>query len=132
MGDGSAIDAGRARDMVKLTDELAEQVATRFRGLGEPARLRILMALRRGEATVGELGRTTGLSQANLSKHLQVLYGLNFVDRRKDGLFVYYGLRDRDVFRLCDIMCGRIAAASNAPSRPSSTRRRSRPRATHD
>ena len=32
------------------------------------------------------------------------------VTRRKEGLFVYYGLAGEDVFRLCDIMCGRLAA----------------------
>lgn len=93
---------------MRMTDELFEPVAERFRALGEPARLRILNALRGGEAAVGELVEATGLSQANLSKHLQLLYSLGFVKRRKQGLFVYYALADRGIFRLCDIMCGRL------------------------
>jgi DNA-binding transcriptional ArsR family regulator len=95
---------------MKMTSGLFEPVAERFRALGEPARLRILNALRNGEAAVGELAETTGLTQANLSKHLQLLHTLGFVRRRKQGLFVYYALADQDIFRLCDIMCGRVPA----------------------
>jgi DNA-binding transcriptional ArsR family regulator len=93
---------------MKMTSELFDPVAERFRALGEPARLRILNALRDREAAVGELVEATGLTQANLSKHLQMLYSLGFVKRRKQGVFVYYGLADDDIFRLCDIMCGRV------------------------
>lgn len=116
--------------MVRLPDELLEQIATRFRGLAEPARLRILDALRNGELTVGDLGRQTGLNQANLSKHLQLLHSLGFVVRRKDGLFVYYALKDKDVFQLCDIMCGRIDGGSvgKFSSAKATPRRQSRPR----
>ena len=97
-----------------MTPELLALVAARFKALAEPARLEILNALRTGELTVGELVEETGLGQANVSKHLQLLHGLGFVNRRKDGLFVYYGLADRTVFQLCDIMCGRIEAETKA------------------
>jgi ArsR family transcriptional regulator len=91
-----------------MREELFEPVAERFKALGEPARLRILNALRTREAAVGELATATGLTQANLSKHLQVLHSRGFVKRRKQGLYVYYALADRDVFELCDLMCGRL------------------------
>lgn len=110
--------------MVRLTDELFDQVASRFKALAEPGRLRILDALRDGALTVGDLGERTGLNQANLSKHLQLLHTCGFVKRRKDGLFVYYSLLDEDVFRLCDIMCGRLVERRNgAAARRPSTRR---------
>jgi DNA-binding transcriptional ArsR family regulator len=91
-----------------LTPELMELVAERFRTLGEPARLQILQALRGGECTVTELVEATGLGQANVSKHLQLLHSLGFVDRRKEGLYVHYRLAGEDIFRMCDLMCGRI------------------------
>ncbi|HET7469965.1 MAG TPA: hypothetical protein VFJ81_09840, partial [Gemmatimonadales bacterium] len=31
-----------------------------------------------------------------------------FVSRRRHGLFVHYQLADRDVLRLCEIMCDRL------------------------
>ncbi len=100
-----------------LTPEVLELVAERFKALAEPARLRILNALRDGERTVSELMEETGLGQANASKHLQLLYSLGFVERRKEGLYVYYRLEGEDVFRLCDLMCGRLAAEADERGR---------------
>jgi ArsR family transcriptional regulator len=89
-----------------MTPELLAAVAGRFKAIGEPARLQILQALRQGESTVSELVETTGMGQANVSKHLQLLLAHGFVARRKEGLYAWYRLADEDVFRLCDIMCG--------------------------
>lgn len=93
---------------IELTPEVLELIAERFKALAEPARLQILNCLRMGELTVTELVEETGLGQANVSKHLQLLYSLRFVSRRRDGLFAYYSITDKQVFQLCDIMCGRI------------------------
>lgn len=95
---------------LNMTPELLGLVAERFKALAEPARLQILNALRGGEMTVGELVDATKLGQGNVSKHLQLLHGVGFVRRRKEGLFVYYALADKSVFQLCDLICGRIEA----------------------
>lgn len=97
-----------------MSPELLGIVAERFKALGEPARLEILNALRDRQMTVTELVDATGLGQANVSKHLQILHGLGFVTRRKEGLHVHYALADRDVFKLCDLMCGRLEAETRA------------------
>ena len=102
--------------MAKVRDEQFDEIAERFKALAEPARLRILNALRDGERTVGELVEGTGLNQANLSKHLQLLHTLRFVARRKDGLFVRYRLLNNDVFVLCDIMCSATEVRVAAPA----------------
>ena len=96
-----------------LTAATIDLVARRFRALGEPARLSILQALRHGERCVAELEADTGLNQANLSRHLQVLAGTSMVRRRKDGQFVYYALADADVLRLCELMCGRVRSPAH-------------------
>lgn len=98
----------------RLTPEMITLVAQRFAALAEPARLHIMQALRGGERTVGDLVEVTGLGTANVSKHLQLLHGAGFVTRRKEGLFVYYGLAGEDVFTLCDIMCGRLQAEAKS------------------
>ena len=92
-----------------LSPDTLALVAERLRALAEPARLEILNELRAGERTVSELVEATGLGQANVSKHLQLLLAAGFVRRRKVGLYAYYALADQDVFRICDIMCGRLA-----------------------
>ena len=89
-------------------------MAERFRALAEPARLHIMNELRDGERTVGELVDATGLGTANVSKHLQLLHAAGFVTRRKEGLYVWYGLAGDDVFTLCDIMCGRLEAEARS------------------
>ena len=98
----------------RLTPEMIALVAQRFSALAEPARLHIMQALRGGERTVSELVEITWLGTANVSKHLQLLHSMGFVTRRKEGLHVHYGLAGGDVFLLCDIMCGRLAAETES------------------
>ena len=93
---------------IEMTPEVLDLVAARFKALAEPTRLRILSVLRGGERTVSDLVEETGLGQANVSKHLQLLHELRYVERRREGLYVVYSLADADVFTLCDIVCGRI------------------------
>ena len=91
-----------------LTPDMLVLVAERLRALAEPARLQMLNELRSGERTVTELVEATGLGQANVSKHLQLLLAAGFVSRRKDGLYTRYRIADPDVFRICEMMCGRL------------------------
>jgi len=93
---------------IDMTPEVLELVATRFKALAEPTRLRLLSVLREGERTVSDLVDETGFGQANVSKHLQLLHDLRYVERRREGLYTVYSLADEDVFALCDIVCGRI------------------------
>ena len=94
----------------RLTPDMIELVAERFRALAEPARLHIMNALREGEQTVSGLVEATGLGTANVSKHLNILRSIGFVRRRKEGLFVHYSLADKGVLGICDTMCGRLEA----------------------
>ena len=91
-----------------MTPALLALVAERFRVLGEPARLRLLNELREGPASVGTLVTRTGMSQANVSKHLQDLHAAGFVDRERRGAFIEYAIAAADVFTLCEVVCGQI------------------------
>lgn len=92
----------------RLEAETIEAVADRLKVLAEPARLLILNSLRDRAMNVSELIDDTGLSQANLSKHLQLLYTHGFVSRRRERLWVFYEIADPSVFVLCDIMCQQL------------------------
>ncbi|MEO8681085.1 MAG: metalloregulator ArsR/SmtB family transcription factor [Vicinamibacterales bacterium] len=91
-----------------LGPDLLARVADRFKVLAEPARLTVLNALREGPLHVSALMDKTGLNQANLSKHLQLLHAHGYVARRRQGVFIHYQLADNSVFALCDIMCGQL------------------------
>jgi DNA-binding transcriptional ArsR family regulator len=93
-----------------LTPQLLALVADRLKVLAEPARLQVLHCLRVRELTVSEIIDATGLGQANVSRHLQLLHSHGFVSRRKDGLYVYYALADQRVFKLCDLVCDSLDA----------------------
>ena len=96
-----------------LTDELLVLIAERFKALSDPARLRLLDSLRGGPKTVTQLVARTGFGQANVSKHLHVLYASALVSRRRDGPFVHYAIADNRIYALCDIMCDQLQASSD-------------------
>lgn len=83
-----------------------ERIARTFRVIGEPMRIRLLDAMRDGEATVGELVEATGASQQNVSKHLGVLHEAELISRRQSGREVYYEIADPTVFDICEMVCG--------------------------
>lgn len=92
----------------RLEPDTLEAVADRFKVLAEPARLAVLNALGERPMSVTSLIDETGLNQANLSKHLQLLYTHGFVKRQRSRSWVYYSLADESVFALCDIMCKQL------------------------
>lgn len=91
-----------------LSDQTLEALAARFHALAEVSRLRIVQALQSGEMNVGDLVRTTGLSQPNVSRHLQILSGCGLITRRKDGLNVLYRVADRTLTDVCSLVCRTI------------------------
>ena len=92
-----------------LSDKALDMVAGRFRILSEPVRLRILQRLQEGEASVGTLVEDLTLNQANVSKHLQLLHQAGVVNRRREGLQVFYRIADQSIFQLCNLVCGSLS-----------------------
>jgi ArsR family transcriptional regulator len=95
---------------------MLEMIAQRFRAMGEPMRLRLLVSLQEGERSVGDLVREHDTSQANVSKHLQVLAAAGLLKRRKAGLKVLYSIADPDIFNMCDMVCGSMKRDFDARS----------------
>lgn len=91
-----------------VTEELLCFIASRFKVLAEPMRLRILHALQPGELSVTEIIAATGASQANVSKHLAVMTRAEMVGRRKEGLNVFYSITDPVIFELCELVCNKM------------------------
>jgi DNA-binding transcriptional ArsR family regulator len=92
-----------------MTPEALELVASQFRLLGEPLRLRLLQELAVAEHSVSELAASLGTSQPNVSKHLKLMQEAGLVARRADKNAAYYSIADDSVFALCEIVCGRLA-----------------------
>ena len=101
----------------ELSPLALELIASRFRALSEPMRLRLLNLLMGGETTVGRLVEATGSSQANVSKHLSVLREAGMVAMRKEGVSTVCVIADPVVHELCDLMCSRLREEMESRSR---------------
>ncbi len=71
--------------------------------LAHPARLQILDVLRDGEQCVCHLQAVLGLRQAYVSQQLMELRELGLVTDRKEGLRVFYSVRDPSVYAILDV-----------------------------
>lgn len=93
----------------QIPDEFLDLMAEKFRLLGDASRLSILRCLMGGEMTVTQIVEETGRGQANVSKHLKLLHESGLLDRRKQGLQVYYKIGDPVVEQLCTTVCDAVA-----------------------
>lgn len=92
-----------------LPPEVLQQVAEYFSLLSEPMRLRLLNLLRDGEKCVQELVEATQTSQANVSKHLKIMWQAGILTRRSAGTSAYYRIEDDMIFELCNLVCDRLS-----------------------
>lgn len=92
----------------ELSEEALEMIASRFRLLSDPMRLKILHTLGDEEMNVTDLVGATGAGQANISKHLGIMLGAGIVSRRKEGLNSIYSVSDETIFELCEVVCSRL------------------------
>lgn len=92
-------------------DDLA-RLAGRFKLLGEPMRLKILQSVCHQSLSVNEIVKATGLTQANASKHLALLAAGGVLERKRDGQRVYYGMKDKLVLQLCQLVRSQLANGS--------------------
>jgi DNA-binding transcriptional ArsR family regulator len=98
-----------AKNNYLLSANQFEEVALRFRLLGEPMRLRILQAVCGRPRTVSQIVKAVGATQANVSKHLALLAGGGILTRQRDGQRVYYGMKDQLVIKLCGLVHKHLA-----------------------
>lgn len=94
--------------MKKMSPELMNLVANRFKIMAEVTRLRILYTLQEGELNVQEIVDRTGANQANVSKHLAMMLDVGILKKRKEGLNSFYSIADKSIFQLCQTVCGSI------------------------
>ncbi|HOX56751.1 MAG TPA: metalloregulator ArsR/SmtB family transcription factor [Candidatus Paceibacterota bacterium] len=62
------------------------------KALADENRLRMLLALQRGELCVCQITELLGLAVSTVSKHLSILFQAGLVNARKDGRWMYYSL----------------------------------------
>src|SRR5712671_6167592 len=68
-----------------------------FQALADPARLRIVEAMKSGECAVGDIVERMDIHQSGVSRHLRILAEAGIVQMRPDGQKRLYSLR-REAF----------------------------------
>ena len=68
-----------------------------FKALGDPNRLKIVLALETCELCVCDLAAVTGSSESAVSHQLRILRNLKIVRYRREGKIVFYRLDDGHV-----------------------------------
>lgn len=67
-------------------------------------RLRIIEALKGGEASVGAIAEALGCTVSTVSQHLRLMRHHSLVASRKEGQAVYYRLRSPKVVECCQMV----------------------------
>ncbi len=84
-------------------DDEIEHLALIYNLLGNPTRLKIVMALKSGEMCVCDLAAFIGLSESAVSHQLRRLKDMALVRKRRAGKILYYTLDDEHVSDLLEI-----------------------------
>ncbi|WP_028583733.1 ArsR/SmtB family transcription factor [Desulfogranum mediterraneum] len=89
----------RARQTV-ISQERAARLAQLFKALGDPNRLRLLLALAEQEMCVCDLAAFLEVSESAVSHQLRLLRTIDLVRNRRSGTVLYYRLADDHVREL--------------------------------
>ena len=86
-----------------------EKAAELFAVLSTPIRLRIISELCQGEKNVGQLHERIGVTQPNMSQHLNLLYRAGLLGKRRQGAQVFYRIADTSAVAVCRAVCTQVA-----------------------
>jgi len=95
-----------------ITEEQASTLATIFKALGDPSRVRIvnLLANAPDPVCVCEFMPELGLSQGTVSFHLKKLLDVGLLEREQRGTWAYYSLHREGLGRLGDVFIAKEVA----------------------
>jgi ArsR family transcriptional regulator len=75
-----------------------------FKALADETRLRILALLLEGELCVCEIIAALELPQSTTSRHLAYLRNSGWVNDRRQGVWMYYRVNDKEDRLICDML----------------------------
>lgn len=80
-----------------MKNDQAIELAETFRLLGDPTRLRIVVACLDGEKNVGQIAAAVDASQSLVSHHLRLLRAARLMVAERRGRSIYYSAADEHV-----------------------------------
>jgi ArsR family transcriptional regulator, lead/cadmium/zinc/bismuth-responsive transcriptional repressor len=94
---------------VLTIDERVVPLADLFRLLGDPTRLRIVLACLDAPRAVGAIAESLGLSASLVSHHLRLLRAARIVRASRQGKQVFYLAADRHISAMLGEMLEHVA-----------------------
>jgi DNA-binding transcriptional ArsR family regulator len=94
-------------------DHAVAQLADLFHLLGDPTRLRIVLACLTQPTSVGDIAATLALSSSLVSHHLRLLRAARIVKSERQGKQVFYAAADAHISTLLATMFEHIAEPIN-------------------
>lgn len=89
-------------------DEEVDRVASAFKAVSEPSRLKILFALRQGEMCVYHIVEAVGGTQSAVSHQLRILRDNHVIKARRDGQNIVYSLADEHIVAVLELACAHL------------------------
>lgn len=86
----------KVRDSLPDSDKL-NRLADFYKIMGDPTRLKILMALEQHEFCASDIANVVGMSRSAVSHQLKALRSAKLVKSRKEGKTVFYSLDDSHI-----------------------------------
>lgn len=94
-----------------MSDENLIQIESDFlKAIAQPTRLKILYFLKEGERCQCEIIPKMKEDQSNISRHLTHMKDMGILESRKEGVSVYYKIKDKRVFTLLSLVDEMIKA----------------------
>jgi ArsR family transcriptional regulator len=101
-----------------LDEPQALELATMFKALGDPVRLRLLSLIAShpgGQACVCEISTTFDISQPTISHHLKLLRSAGLLDCERRGTWVYFWVVPSALQQLSAVLRVEAAAGETTP-----------------
>jgi DNA-binding transcriptional ArsR family regulator len=109
--DSCTLDQEQVKNLERITSKIPDDMVLQedadcLKALADPTRLKIIHLLRYGELCVCEIFTCLDKPQPTVSHHLNILKKAGFIKYRKEGVWVHYSLRDREILKILDGLSG--------------------------
>lgn len=91
-----------------LREDKTYELADMFKMLGDPSRLRIVIATLEGPVSVSDIAERLGLSLSLVSHHLRLLRAARLVTADRRGKQIFYMIHDRHVAHVISDMIAHV------------------------
>lgn len=86
------------------SEDVIKRQSAFLKAISDPARVKIIYALKDGELCNCDLMETMQMSQTVVSHHLKILKYAGVISDRRSGKWIYYALCDRIALQILDAL----------------------------